>query len=654
MVAARIGQSFVLRNKPVNFFEHQEQARRQSRWLVFLFILAVIIIIVVIDFAILVAFGVMNTEEQQFIFNTQALKANLPTLLGGAVLTAGVIAVASLFKTAALRSGGGKVARDLGGVLVEADARDPLRRRLYNVVEEIALASGIAVPEIYVLEQESGINAFAAGFTPADAAVAVTRGALEKLSRNELQGVIAHEFSHIFNGDMRLNIRLMGALFGILMLSLIGRRVLHGSFYMGRSKNNNGGAIVLIAVAVMLVGYIGLFFGRWIKSAVSRQREYLADASAVQFTRDPDGIAGALKKISVYSDASYLNVETEEVSHMLFGDGEKMSMFSTHPPLNERIKRVDKSFKPEDLAELAKKIQREHQAESERHSKKQEATERRGGGMFDGGNLVDQIGHPDFSRILMAATLAASIPDEISQAAHSSQWATEVLFYCLLDRDDEIREQQLLMVAQNMGGDSETRVRGLVNAAPELAREQRLPLLEISIPELKRRPPDHVSKVLATVKALSEADGQTDVFEYLMAKIIAQHLWESVNPQRVKLSGKKSLAQMSDKAHSVITVLALHGNEGSAAAESAYRAGSTVLGSGTNASMPDTGDWSETLDMALSALDQLKPSDKETFVKALLATVMADDKIAVTELELLRVVCAVIHVPLPMITGGQS
>jgi Zn-dependent protease with chaperone function len=640
----------------MNFFEYQEKARRQSRWLVFLFILAVITIVIVIDIAILIAFGVMNTEheQQQVLFSMDTLKAKLPLLLGGALVTTAVIAVASLFKTASLRSGGGKVARDLGGVLVEADARDPLRRRLYNVVEEIALASGIAVPEIYVLEQESGINAFAAGFTPADAAVAVTRGALEKLSRSELQGVIAHEFSHIFNGDMRLNIRLMGALFGILMLSLIGRRVLHGSFYMGRSKNNNGGAIMLIAVAVMVVGYIGMFFGRWIKSAVSRQREYLADASAVQFTREPDGIAGALKKISIYSDASYLNVETEEVSHMLFGDGEKTSMFSTHPPLNERIKRVDKSFKPEDLAVLAKKIQREHTAESERRSKKQETTERRGGGMFDGGNLVDQIGHPDFSRILMAATLAASIPDEISQAAHSSQWATEVLFYCLLDRNDEICEQQLLMVAQNMGSDSETRVRGLLNAAPELAREQRLPLLEISIPELKRRPPDHVSKVLATVKALSEADGQTDVFEYLMAKIIAQHLWESVNPQRVRLSGKKPLAPMLGKALSVIAVLALHGNEDSATAENAYRAGSTLLGSGANAPIPDTGDWSETLDTALSALDQLKPADKEKFIKALIATVMADDKIAVTELELLRVVCAVIHVPLPMITGGES
>jgi len=525
---------------------------------------------------------------------------------------------------------------------------------LYNVVEEIALASGIPVPEIYVLEQESGINAFAAGFTPADAAVAVTRGALEKLNRAELQGVMAHEFSHIFNGDMRLNIRLMGALFGILVLSLIGRRVLHGSYFMGRSKNNNGGAIMLVAVAVTVVGYIGLFFGRWIKSAVSRQREYLADASAVQFTRDPDGIAGALKKIAIYSDASYLNVETEEVSHMLFGSGENMSMFSTHPPLNERIGRIDKSFKPDDLIQLAKNIQRKGQAEAEQAAKQQSREKPSGSGMFDADNLIDQIGHPDFSRILMAAALAASIPEEISQAAHSNQWATEVLFYCLMDRDEEIREQQLLFVAQNMGSDSEARVRGLLSAAPELAREQRLPLLEIAIPELKRRPPDQVSKVLTTVKALNEADGQTDVFEYLMAKIIAQHLWESINPQQVRLSGKGNLKQVISKALDVIAILALHGNDDEETAGNAYRAGSELLGIDTTVPMPVIEDWCEAMDRALPALDKLKPADKEKLVKALIATVMSDNRVAVTEMELLRVICSVIHVPLPMITGGES
>jgi Zn-dependent protease with chaperone function len=642
----------------MNFFEHQDKARKQTRWLVFLFILAVVTIVVVIDLVILVAFGFTNADQQQPILSLAGLQQNLPILAGGAILTTAVIGLASLFKTVSLRSGGGKVARDLGGVLVEADARDPLRRRLYNVVEEIALASGVSVPEIYVLEQESGINAFAAGFTPADAAVAVTRGALEKLSRSELQGVIAHEFSHIFNGDMRLNIRLMGALFGILMLSLIGRRVLHGSFYVGRSRNNNGNAVLLLAVAVMVVGFVGMFFGRWIKAAVSRQREYLADASAVQFTRDPDGIAGALKKIAVYSDGSLLNVETEEVSHMLFGDGEKTKMFATHPALNDRITRIDKSFTADDLLRLSEKIQRENRTQAEQAARELAAEDKSksgkgGAGMFGADGLVDQIGSPDFSRILMAAALAASIPEDISNAAHSNEWSTEVLFYCLMDKRPEIRELQLLAVAQNMGSDSERRVRGLIGAEPNLAREQRLPLLEISIPELKRRPPDHVSKVLDTVKALSEADGQIDVFEYLMAKVISQHLWEAMNPQQVRMSGKQALQKVHTEALNVIAVLAVKGNKGESDVSAAFQAGCSALGVNADQSMPEVGDWAGLLDQALPVLDKLKPADKQVLVNALIATVMADKRVATKELELLRVVCSLIHVPLPMLTGGE-
>ena len=337
---------------------------------------------------------------------------------------------------------------------------------------------------------------------------------------------------------------------------------------------------------------------------------------------------------------------------MLFGSGEKMSMFSTHPPMNQRIQRIDHSFKPEDLVELANSIRRKEQAETERLAREQKRAKPRKGGMFDADNLVDQIGNPDFSRILMAAALAASIPEEISNAAHSNQWSTEVLFYCLMEGNIEIREKQLLQIATNMGSDSETRVRALLDAAPELAREQRLPLLEIAIPELKRRPPDYVKKVLSTVKALSEADGQIDVFEYLMAKIIAQHLWESVNPHNVRLSGKKTLKQLMDKALGLIAVLASHGHESSAGIEKAYRAGSELLASAQQTPMPAVEDWIDILDDALPALDRLKPADKGLLVKALIATVMADEKVAVSEMELLRVICAVIHVPLPMITSG--
>jgi hypothetical protein len=237
----------------------------------------------------------------------------------------------------------------------------------------------------------------------------------------------------------------------------------------------------------------------------------------------------------------------------------------------------------------------------------------------------------------MAAALAASIPAPISKAAHSNQWATEVLLYCLMDKDSEIRQQQLLLIAQKMGSDSEARVRGLLKAEPSLAREQRLPLLEIAIPELKRRPPDHVSRVLSTVRALSEVDGEIDM----------------VNPQNVRLAGKKALKQVAGEAQQVIALLAANGQREAADIERAYRAGMDALGTGQISGLPDTANWSGILDKALPALDQLKPADKQTLVQALIATVMADNRLAVAEMELLRVVCLVIHVPLPMVSGGK-
>jgi Zn-dependent protease with chaperone function len=623
---------------------------------VVLFILAVVAIVAVVDLALLVAFGLSDTDNGIAPFTAQGLRANLPLLVGGAVATASVIFLASLFKTATLRGGGGKVARDLGGTLVDADARDPLRRRLHNVVEEIALASGVPVPEVYVLEQESGINAFAAGFTPADAAVAVTRGAMEKLSRNELQGVIAHEFSHILNGDMRLNIRLMGALFGVLVLALIGRRVLHSARYMGRSRNSNGAPILIVALVVTLVGYIGLFFGRWIKSAVSRQREYLADASAVQFTRDPDSIGGALKKIAVYSEGSYLKTESEEVGHMLFGSGQHMSLFATHPPLVQRIQRIEPGFREDDLVQLATRIERDSKRAEQRAAKAQHERQagRRPGAAFDAGGLMEQIGNPQWERLILAAAMAASIPESVRSLAHSADWAAVVLFYTLLDPRSEIRDQQMLIITQAMGSDSDARLRSLLSAAGSLAADQRLPVMEVALPSLKRHPPEFVRKVLGVMDELIHADGRVDVFEYLLARMVSRYLWESANPHKVRDAGHKSLSGLLPEAARVIAILARHGHSDPAQATRAYRSGMSTVAPDSVPEMPDTRDWTEQLDKALDRLDHLKMADKQTLVQALVETVTADGKLVAEELELMRAVCAMLHVPMPLIPASES
>ena len=621
-----------------------------------LFGLAVIAIVLAIDAVILLTLGVTTAGEQgQILSANELVDRNASLLIWGAVLTAGTIGIASAVRMASLASGGGSVARAMGGTLVEADSRDPLRRRLNNVVEEIALASGVPVPEVYVLEQESAINAFAAGYAPADAAVAVTRGALEKLNRNELQGVIAHEFSHILNGDMRVNIRLMGVLFGILMLALVGRRVLMHAHLVGRGSRDKGGVAVLaIAAALMAVGYLGLFFGRWIKAAVSRQREYLADASAVQFTRDPDSIGGALKKIAVYSESSLLNVDSEEVSHMLFGAGRRMSLMSTHPPLVDRIKRVDSSFRAEELDTLAKQILRDQVREKEKARERAEARAESSqpGTSFDADTLINGIGNPQWERMLMAAALAASIPEPVSRAAHSAEWAPEVLFYALLDHDPEVVERQRLVVAQSMGEESERQLGALVQASGLPEPQQRLPLLEVAFPALKRRPPEYIEQVLKTAEAMIAADGRTDVFEYLLSRLVRQYIEEAARPQAVKWSGKLKIEKNAELVASLLTVLARHGNDRAESALAAYRAGMDSLG--LDVDMPRVNDWVEAMDQSLAKLDELRPEDKQRLVKALITVVTHDGDLRPTELELLRVSCDLVHVPMPMLTASRQ
>ncbi len=332
----------------MDFFEHQEQARRKTGLLVVYFVLAVASIIVAVYLAVVAVFVGTQGDAVEALWLPQVFGP----VAGGTLL---VITVGSLYKMADLARGGEVVARSLGGRPVLANTCELRERVLLNVVEEMAIASGTPVPPVFLLDNESAINAFAAGTTPQNAVIGVTRGTIETLNRDELQGVIAHEFSHILNGDMRLNLRLIGLLNGILLIAMIGyvlMRTGSGSYRVGfssSSSNRKGGnPLPLLGLLLYVIGYIGVFFGHLIKSAVSRQREFLADASAVQFTRLPDGIVGALKKIGGLVQGSRLRTsQAEEASHMYFGNGLAAPFFAllaTHPPLSERIRRIDPSF----------------------------------------------------------------------------------------------------------------------------------------------------------------------------------------------------------------------------------------------------------------------------------------------------------------------
>jgi len=620
----------------VNFFEHQDKARRQSGRLIALFILAVSSVALAVG---LLAFLVMD---------------DVLALLGASAITAATVLGASGVRTLQLRSGGGEVAKSLGGTLVEPDTTDPLRRRLRNVVEEMAIASGIPVPEIWVLEHEPGINAFAAGYSPADAAIAVTRGALENLNRDELQGVVAHEFSHVFNGDMRLNIRLIGFVYGILVISIAGRKLLMSARYSRRGRDT--AAVVAAGMAIFLVGSIGLFFGRLIKAAISRQREYLADASAVQFTRNPDGIGNALKKIGALSHRSYLQADSEEVGHMLFARGVGRQMFQTHPPLEDRILAVDPSFRPEELAELAKSMARHAQA---RQAKREEAQRRRQAekktpgvdparSVMDLGNLAKQIGKPGVEQALTAAMLAAAIPPVLERAAHSDQWAQELLCCLLLGEDPAIRENQLLMIAREYGAESEAQVRILYDAVSSQDRPMRLALVQMAFPQARRRPEAELVGLMRLLDRLALADGKVSIHEYALTRLVGMLVGDALQPARVRLSGRRKLDQLVPEAAELVAILARHGHpDDEDGARKAFEAGMQEVADWPQA-MPAAQARTDRLDHLLARLNKLRPEGREKLVVGLLRCAAADDVVTDDELDFLHIVCALLRVPLPM------
>ncbi|MCH7981038.1 MAG: M48 family metallopeptidase, partial [Proteobacteria bacterium] len=419
----------------MNFFDAQDQARRATKWLVVVYIVATLLIVAGVTAIVGFALGAFSNDA--YGGDPRGL------LIAVAIGTALFILGASLYKTSVLSSGGGRVAAELGGTLIPADVSDPLRRQLRNVVEEMAIASGVPVPEVYVLEEESGINAFAAGFTPGDAAIAVTRGTLELLNRDELQGVIAHEFSHILNGDMRLNIRMMGVLFGILALSLIGRMIMRSGFHVNLVSRRDRGTpvILIIGLGLAILGAIGMFFARMIKAAVSRQREFLADASAVQFTRQSEGIANALKKIGGYSESSYLQAtDPEEISHMLFGSGSRLvGLFATHPPLTERIKALDPGFSEQDYPQVDALRDSgtllDPAAEAVTAGFAAAATNERTAVLPE--SIAASVGRPNVRHVEYARQLRQSIPDMLTDAAHATRPAYLLTLALILDRSGQ-------------------------------------------------------------------------------------------------------------------------------------------------------------------------------------------------------------------------
>jgi Zn-dependent protease with chaperone function len=642
----------------VNFFDAQDRARQASRRLVAAYIVATILI--VLGVTVIVGVALFNFSEAGYEYTVGDFVARqAPILIGTALLTTLFILASSLFKTSVLSTGGGRVATDMGGTLVPADVRDPLRRRLRNVVEEMAIASGVPVPEIYVLEEESSINAFAAGYTPSDAAVAVTRGTLELLDRNELQGVIAHEFSHILNGDMRLNIRLMGVLYGILVLGLIGRLIVRGGYHTSivSSRRNRGApAILIIGLGLVILGAIGVFFARIIKAGVSRQREYLADASAVQFTRQSGGIANALKKIGGYSAGSLIkSTDPEEVSHMLFGTGANLSgLFATHPPLVERIQALDPSFEASDFPRVDPRQRHPVKSPDSIHGAlvgDVTTALASGGEALLADSIAETVGQPDSEHIEYAQHLRQSVPESLYEAAHSSEFAYLLTVALILDRDGDAVERQLSLAREQLGTERARLLRRYYDELATTGAEYRLPLLAIAFPALKLRPAQELSYLVSLATRMIEIDGEIDFYEYCFYRILMSNLGQAIDPSGRRNAIHARRKELQAAAINLLRVLADYGHESQEQSNTAFRAGRATLG-----------DWAQdydfgseqkytvaVLDHSLDVLLGLNNKGKESLLRAISATAAHDGKLAVGEAELIRAVCATLDYPLPPI-----
>ncbi|WP_231916781.1 M48 family metallopeptidase [Rheinheimera sp. SA_1] len=623
----------------MDFFKAQDEARRNTKLLVLLFGLAVFCLLVLTNLLLLITLGFLSTEQSQLLFSPSAPNwwSALPwpimgsTSLGILLLIGIVVAL----KRAELRQGGQVVAKALGGTRLDHQIADPKQRMLLNVVEEMAIAAGVPVPPVYLMP-EAGINAFAAGYAPADAVIGITEGCLQQLNRDQLQGVIAHEFSHILNGDMRMNIRLIALLQGILFIGHAGYYLLRSggrtaaaiSIGSSRSKNSNGGGIFALALGLMVLGYLGSFFGNLIKAAVSRQREFLADASAVQFTRNPQGIAGALKAIgAVGSRGSRVkHPNADEMSHLFFGEAISRwtSLFATHPPLAERIKRIDPAW----LGQFPQAAEPEA-ANFTDNSNKNGDTSNTDAATASGNNPVQQM--------------LAAIPALLLHSSRHAPTAPALVCACLIQPEHLAR--QMHFVKELGSATLLADVDRLYDQVSQLTPRQKLQLLQLVIPALKQQTAQQFLYLQQLVEALVNCDGQQDLLEWSLMCWLEHCVSTQFDTDQIYRGDRASrLSQVEAAALALLSVCTRLVAEPDAQ-QQAWQAGLSALGLPAN-TMEPAADLVH-LKMLLPQLIQTAPMLKKQLWQMVQAAILADEKVSQDEGLLADALALLLEVPKP-------
>jgi Zn-dependent protease with chaperone function len=621
----------------MDFFEAQDEARKKTKWLVLWFVLAVIGVVVAVD---LLAIALYDGPNQIYIVITAS------------VLTGGIMLAASGYKTTQLSAGGSVVAEDLGGRLVMPGSADFEEKRLLNIVSEMALASGMPVPQVYLLDHEEGINAFAAGTEPSNAVIGVTRGCLQRLSREELSGVIAHEFSHIINGDMRLNMRLMGLVFGLVVISIIGRGMVQLLRFQGgssRRNNKEGGNVMLVlfllGLGLLVIGGLGSFFGRLIQAAVSRQREFLADASSVQFTRNPDGIVGALKKIGGSEIGSKIKApKAVEASHMFFSNGGMFNFFlMTHPPLDVRIRAVQKNWDGKFESSEIKPITADRNTKNEERNGPLDALP---GAVVLG--AVSGIGQGERRRISTGQQLHQGISQRWREAIHDREEAQAVIFGLLLNKDEKFLSKEVSFLEEEAGGEAKELALKWQAEARGLHSARKIALVEMALPTLRSLSPLEYERFRDIMRWLIASDGQVELFEFMIQRVIERHLGSYFERKAFRNIAYHQFDRLLPEANILVSTVSEIGAGCADDAEAAY--------------LEATSDWKDRLDRkgvsshdeldeALDKFSQASPWVKRQILVACVTAAARDGKLSSREAELLRTIADSIGCPLPPFPG---
>jgi Zn-dependent protease with chaperone function len=687
----------------MDFFGQQEQARASTKRLLSLFVLALVLTNLAIYWA--VAVFLWLTHLLALSASSQGWLTKLANhfcaagvwnweLLGWVTLLVTlVVGVVSGCKLWQLSRGGAVVAELLGGRLVSPDTTDPEERRALNAVEEMAIASGVPVPDVYLLDEECGINAFAAGHDPTDAVVGVTFGALKLLTRDELQGVIAHEFSHILNGDMRLNTRLIGWLHGVLGLVVLGR-ILTLSF-LSRARTADGQwvgpmfhpvflpAFVLGWICIV-AGSFGAFAARLIKSAVSRQREYLADAAAVQFTRNPDGLVGALTKIGGLRGRSIIGAaRAEEASHMYFGDGMRPRWFgfmATHPPLTKRIQRINPGFDGKYPPVLLERVLRE--------SRVTELYREQGGKPVDYDKLASVIGASAAAQEMLYANAAkqtsarpptappptvravggiptnhleltmmflGTIPTPLRAVTQQPFSAAALLYGMICSSEPATRARQIAELAARTEPGIAAELNRLLPLMDELDTSLFLSLADLSVRALRQLSADQYENFRGNLEWLVEADQQIDLFEYMLQRMIVLHLEPHFRPVKKLPVQYYTLKPLLPEFAVLLSGLARIGHESEVEARAAFQQGAARLMSDAGLQFLPLAECNLLqIDAAINKAAQATPQLKQQILAALICTAATDGQLRRREAELLRAIADALGMPVPPFLGAPG